>query len=85
MGPKFAVMWSNDLENIDFLEVGGVEFFFFLAEGQIRSQISKKTAEAKGLFFGYATKSIDFFWVCIKYFADFLMKVWEGKEKNTLA
>ena len=34
MGPKFAVMWSNDLENIDFLEVGGVGFFKkkFLAE-----------------------------------------------------
>ena len=36
---------------------------FFLAEGQIRSQIKKKkkTAEAKGLFLGFATKSIDFF------------------------
>jgi hypothetical protein len=36
MGPKFMVVWSNGLENIDFLEVGGVRFFFFFGwKGQL--------------------------------------------------
>jgi hypothetical protein len=61
MGPKFAVMWSNDLENIDFLEVGGVEFFLFWLRVRFGRKFLKKTAEAKGLFLGFATKSIDFF------------------------
>jgi hypothetical protein len=46
MGPKFAGVCSNGLENIDCLEVAGVRdfFLFFLFWGEARIIITKKNA-----------------------------------------
>ena len=53
MGPKFAGVCSNGLENIDFLEVGGFRdfFIFFSFFKGISSSNSFKTTEVKVSFF----------------------------------